>query len=242
LKTTIILPTYNEGENLPRLVPALLDLQVPELSLLIIDDNSPDGTGKIADELAANNPRCISVRHRTEKLGLGSAYIMGFNTALDQGAEFIGQMDSDFSHPPDIIPELVSALQEYDIALGSRYVNGGAVDENWPLWRKGLSAFGNSYARKILNLTVNDVTGGLKFFRRASLKKLPLDRVKSNGYVFQIEINYLADRLGLRTCEIPIYFADRKWGKSKMSLSIQVEAALRVWYLLYAYRDLIPGD
>jgi dolichol-phosphate mannosyltransferase len=220
LKTTIILPTYNEGENLPRLVPALLDLQVPELSLLIIDDNSPDGTGKIADELAANNPRCISVRHRTEKLGLGSAYIMGFNTALDQGAEFIGQMDSDFSHPPDIIPELVSALQEYDIALGSRYVNGGAVDENWPLW----------------------LTGGLKFFRRASLKKLPLDRVKSNGYVFQIEINYLADRLGLRTCEIPIYFADRKWGKSKMSLSIQVEAALRVWYLLYAYRDLIPGD
>lgn len=238
VKTTFVIPTYNEAENLPKLVSALFGLPVPELSLLIVDDNSPDGTGRIADELNQQTNGRVDVLHRAGKLGLGSAYIQGFQRALNSGAEAIGQMDADFSHPVEKIPELIQTLQTCDFALGSRYVPGGGLDEHWPFWRKALSAWGNFYARTILGMYIRDVTGGFKLWKAATLRGMPLERIKSNGYVFQVEMNYVATRLGFTTCEIPIYFADRRWGKSKMNFRIQVEAAVRTWQLLGMYRDL----
>jgi dolichol-phosphate mannosyltransferase len=238
LKITIIVPTYNEAENLPRLTAALFNLPLPELSILIVDDNSPDGTGQIADDLAKKYPRRFSVLHRSGKLGLGSAYIQGFRRALELGAEAVCQMDADFSHPPEKVVELAKAIETADVALGSRYVAGGKLDERWPAWRKGLSAFGNFYARTILALPVRDATGGFRMWRASALMQMPLDRVRSNGYVFQVELAYLAKLLGFRVKEIPIYFADRRWGKSKMSVRIQLEAACRTWLLLGSYADL----
>ena len=237
---TIIIPTYNEAQNLPVLVQGLFGLDLPQLKLLVVDDDSPDGTGSIADQLAAHYPGRIEVLHRAGKLGLGTAYIQGFQQALRAGAEAIGQMDADFSHPIEKIPLLLQALGKYDIAIGSRYVPGGSVDLEWPLWRKGLSAFGNFYARTILRLPVRDVTGGFKIWKNEALQVMPLERVRSNGYAFQVELAYIAHRLGLNICELPIYFADRQWGKSKMSFRIQREAAVRVWQLLWEYRDLTP--
>lgn len=237
---TIIIPTYNEAQNLPVLVQGLFGLDLPQLKLLVVDDDSPDGTGSIADQLAAHYPGRIEVLHRADKLGLGTAYIQGFQQALRAGAEAIGQMDADFSHPIEKIPLLLQALGKYDIAIGSRYVPGGSVDLEWPLWRKGLSAFGNFYARTILRLPVRDVTGGFKIWKNEALQVMPLERVRSNGYAFQVELAYIAHRLGLNICELPIYFADRQWGKSKMSFRIQREAAVRVWQLLWEYRDLTP--
>lgn len=234
----IVIPTYNEAENLPRLVSALFELPLSDLHLLIVDDNSPDGTGKLADELAQTYPGKVDVLHRKGKLGLGSAYISGFRWSLDHGAEAIGQMDADFSHPLEKIPVLAESLQKYDVAIGSRYVAGGRLDERWPFWRRALSSFGNVYARTILNLPIRDVTGGFKLWRRETLAGMPLERIKSNGYVFQVEMNYVASRLGFSFTEIPIYFADRRWGKSKMSFRIQAEAAVRVWKLLSLYPDL----
>lgn len=234
----IVIPTYNEAENLPRLVSALFELPLSDLHLLIVDDNSPDGTGKLADELAQTYPAKVDVLHRKGKLGLGSAYISGFRWSLDHGAEAIGQMDADFSHPLEKIPVLAESLQKYDVAIGSRYVAGGRLDERWPFWRRALSSFGNVYARTILNLPIRDVTGGFKLWRRETLAGMPLERIKSNGYVFQVEMNYVASRLGFTFTEIPIYFADRRWGKSKMSFRIQAEAAVRVWKLLSLYPDL----
>ena len=234
----IVIPTYNEAQNLPRLVSALFELPLPDLHLLIVDDNSPDGTGKLADEFAQTHPGKVDVIHRAGKLGLGSAYINGFRWSLENGAEAIGQMDADFSHPLDKIPVLAESLQKYDVAIGSRYVAGGRLDERWPFWRKALSSFGNVYARAILNLPIRDVTGGFKLWRRETLAGMPLERIKSNGYVFQVEMNYVASRLGFTFTEIPIYFADRRWGKSKMSFRIQAEAAVRVWKLLSLYPDL----
>jgi len=238
LNLRIVIPTYNEAQNLPRLVSALFELPLPDLHLLIVDDNSPDGTGKLADEFAQTHPGKVDVIHRAGKLGLGSAYINGFRWSLENGAEAIGQMDADFSHPLDKIPVLAESLQKYDVAIGSRYVAGGRLDERWPFWRKALSSFGNVYARAILNLPIRDVTGGFKLWRRETLAGMPLERIKSNGYVFQVEMNYVASRLGFTFTEIPIYFADRRWGKSKMSFRIQAEAAVRVWKLLSLYPDL----
>jgi len=240
VKTTVVIPTYNEAHNLPKLVEALLALPLPELKLLIVDDGSPDGTGELAEKLATQHPGRLRVHHRTGKLGLGSAYITGFGLAIQDGAEAIGQMDADFSHPPEKLVELTEALAACDVAMGSRYIPGGAVDRDWPLWRKGLSAFGNIYARTILGMRLRDVTGGFRLWRRHTLNAMPLERVKSNGYVFQVEMAYIAQRLGFSFLEVPFYFADRKWGESKMTLRIQLEAALRVWYLRYSYRDLKP--
>jgi dolichol-phosphate mannosyltransferase len=169
---------------------------------------------------------------------LGTAYIQGFRQAIASGADAVGQMDADFSHPPEKLLELARALETYDVALGSRYVPGGAVDECWPIWRKGLSAFGNFYARSILHIPIRDATGGYRLWRRDTLLGMPLDRVRSNGYAFQVELAYLACRLGFTYKEIPIYFADRCWGQSKMSYRIQQEAAVRVWQMLWDYRDL----
>jgi len=240
MRLTVVTPTYNEAENLPKLIRELFSLPVPELSVLVVDDNSPDGTGEVAEELASSYSGCVSVLHRSGKLGLGTAYIDGFRRALADGAEAVVQMDADFSHPPELILEMIAALNDCDVAMGSRYVPGGAVDESWPFWRKWLSSFGNYYARTILRIPVRDATGGYRLWRRETLQGMPLERVRSNGYAFQVEMAYLAWRLGYSFREIPFYFADRRWGQSKMSFQIQREAAIRVWQLLLEYRHLKP--
>ncbi len=235
MKITLILPTLNEAENLPKLVPVLMALPLPELKLLIVDDLSPDGTGELAEGLAADYPGRIQVLHRDGLPGLGRAYIYGFDHALKGGAEAIGQMDCDFSHPPEKLPALAAMLEDCDLALGSRYIPGGGVDRRWPVWRKALSKWGNFYARTILGLQIRDVTGGFRLWRREMLEQIPYQQVVSNGYVFLVEILYLAKLHRCRFGEVPIYFADRRWGKSKMQLSVQLEAAWRVWQVRFRY-------
>ena len=238
MKTTFVIPTYNEAENLPKIVSALFELPLPELNLLIVDDNSPDGTGQIAEDLGVTYAGRLKVMHRAGKQGLGTAYIQGFQRAIEDGADAVGQMDADFSHPPEKVVELIETIQSCDMVLGSRYVPGGKLDEQWPFWRKALSGFGNFYARTILGMSLRDVTGGFRLWRRETLMGMPLERVRSNGYVFQVEMAYVASKLGYKFKEIPIYFADRRWGESKMSFRIQIEAAVRVWQLAGMYRDL----
>jgi dolichol-phosphate mannosyltransferase len=238
VQLTIVIPTYNEAENLPKLVSALFSLPIENLKILVVDDNSLDGTGQLAESLASAHPGRLGVLHRPGKLGLGSAYLQGFRYAIEAGADAVGQMDADFSHPPEKIPILLEALQSCDVSIGSRYVPGGSVDANWPMWRKALSAFGNFYARTILHLPIRDVTGGFKVWHSETLSAMPLDSIRSNGYAFQVEMAYVAYRLGFTFKEIPIYFADRRWGLSKMSFRIQREAALRVWQVLYEHRRL----
>ena len=236
MQITIITPTYNEAENLPKLVSALFALPL-DLHILVVDDNSPDRTGQIADQLAASDKR-VQVYHRAGKLGLRSAYLEGIQIALAGGADVVVQMDADFSHNPAALVDMAKRLETADVVLGSRYVDGGSVDEQWPLWRKRLSAFGNFYARTILGLPLHDVTTGFRMWRRATLEGMPLDRIKANGYIFLVEMIYLAHCVEYRIGESPIYFADRRWGKSKMSLKIQAEAAVRIWQVLWNYRDL----
>ena len=238
VQLTVVIPTYNEAENLPKLVSALFTLPIENLKILVVDDNSLDGTGQLAEALALAHPGHLDVLHRPGKLGLGSAYLQGFRYAIEAGADAVGQMDADFSHPPEKVPVLLEALQSCDVAIGSRYVPGGSVDADWPIWRKALSAFGNFYARTILHLPIRDVTGGFKVWRSETLSAMPLDSIRSNGYAFQVEMAYVAYRLGFTFKEIPIYFADRRWGLSKMSFRIQREAALRVWQVLYEHRRL----
>lgn len=238
MQVTIIVPTYNEAENLPKLVSALFALPLENLKALVVDDNSPDGTGQIADELARQHPGRILVARRAGKLGLRTAYLEGFQRAIAEGAEVVGQMDADFSHDPAKLVEMVAALQTADVAFGSRYVPGGSVDRDWPLWRKSLSAFGNFYARAILGFPLRDVTTGYRLWRREAILGLPLERIQSSGYVFLVEMAYIAWCLKYRVAQVPIYFADRKFGKSKMSLKIQLEAAFRIWQVKWNYRDL----
>jgi len=238
VKITIVMPTYNEAENLPKMAETLFSLPLDDLNLLVIDDNSSDGTGKIADDLEKKYPDKFSVIHREGKLGLGTAYIRGFQYLLNSDSDVIGQMDADFSHPPEKVVALAQALDSCDVAVGSRYIPGGSLDENWPAWRKGLSSFANFYARTILNLPIKDTTGAFRLIKREALQKIPLDRIRSNGYVFQVELAYLMHKMKLSFKEIPIYFKERELGASKMSFGIQIEAALRVWALLWQYRDL----
>lgn len=237
MKIIQVIPTYNEAENLPILINALLGQGIEGLNLLIVDDNSPDGTGAIADQLASEHPEQISVLHRRGKEGLGKAYIQGFNHALDQGAEVIGMMDADLSHPPDRLPAMLEALSKADVVIGSRYTPGGSVDKTWPLFRKFLSWFGNSYARTILGLPIKDTTGGYRLWRREALEAIHFTESRSSGYVFIVELAYMAKLAGLKFAEVPIYFAERSHGDSKMSLRIQIEAAFRVWQLRRLYRD-----
>ncbi len=241
MQITVIVPTYNEAENLPNLFSALFALPLPGLKLLVVDDNSPDGTGRLADELAASHPERVSVLHRAGKLGLRTAYLEGFKLALETGAEAVAQMDADFSHDPARLVEMAAALEQADVALGSRYVPGGSVDRQWPLWRKWLSAFGNFYARTILGLPLRDITTGYRLWRREVILGMPLERIHSNGYIFLVEMAYMAHSLEYRFAQVPIYFADRRWGKSKMSFKIQLEAALRVWQVKWNFRDLRRG-
>lgn len=233
----IVLPTYNEAENLPKLVSALSSLPL-DLKVLIVDDHSPDGTGEIADELSARHDGKIAVLHRTGKLGLRSAYMEGFRKAFDGRAQAVVQMDADFSHDPAVLVEMARCLASCDVVIGSRYTKGGSLDERWPAWRKALSAFGNFYARTILRFPLHDVTTGYRMWRREALQSMPLDRIRSNGYIFLVEMAYMAYMMRFKITEVPIHFADRRRGKSKMSLKIQLEAAVRIWEVWWRYRDL----
>jgi dolichol-phosphate mannosyltransferase len=237
---TVVIPTYNEAETLPELIQALRGLPLPSLYILVVDDNSPDGTGALVEALAASEPDRYGVIHRSSKLGLGSAYLTGFRRALELGSQAIAQMDADLSHSPDYLTGFLEGLGRSDAVFGSRYVPGGRLDERWSLARVMLSRFGNLYARTILRLKVHDATGGFRLWRADTLRGLPLDRIHSEGYVFQVEMAFVAQRLGYRVLEMPIYFEDRRGGRSKMSGRIQFEAALRVWLLLLAHRSLKP--
>jgi dolichol-phosphate mannosyltransferase len=230
----VVVPTYNERENLPALAEVVLALPVAGLRLLVVDDNSPDGTGKLADELAAAADGRIAVLHRPGKSGLGPAYRAGFAWALANGADAVVEMDADFSHNPAVVPALLAKLQTCDLALGSRYVPGGGVDPAWSLPRRLLSRFGGIYASAILGLPIHDPTGGFRAYRRDALEAIDLAAIRSNGYTFQIEMAYAVHRRGLRLCELPIHFKDRARGQSKMSLGIAVEAAWRVWQVKFA--------
>lgn len=239
---TVVIPTYNEADNLAPLTAELWSLPIPDLRILIVDDASPDGTGELAEDLAARNPGRLRVIRRAGKLGLGTAYTTGFRAALEAGAQAVAQMDADFSHSPAYLPGFLEALESCDAVLGSRYVPGGQLDERWGLGRVMLSWFGNFYARTILGLRVQDATGGFRVWRRETLAGMPLERILSSGYVFQVEMAFVAQRLGYRLVEMPIYFEDRRIGRSKMTLRIQAEAALRVWQVLLAHRRLTPAD
>lgn len=229
------MPTYNEAGNLPSVVERILSLPVPGISVLIVDDNSPDGTGKVAEELAPVYDGRIEVLHRPRKMGLGTAYVDGFGIALSRGADFIIQMDADFSHSPDYLVQFMEKIDNYDVVVGSRYAPGGRVDERWSFWRKFLSWGGNVYARLITGLKVRDCTAGFKCFRREALGGLDLKKVRSDGYAFQVEMAYACQKKGYRVTEIPIIFMDRTHGKSKMSMKIITEAMWRVWQMKWRY-------
>ncbi len=228
MKTLVIIPTYNESENIGRIVPLVLGKH-PSINVLIVDDNSPDGTGRIADSMSKENDR-IFVIHRQNKAGLGTAYLTGFKFALDKGYDLIFEMDCDFSHDPEYIPHFLDAVQNADLVLGSRYISGVNVI-NWPMSRLLLSYYANVYSRIVTGLPVKDATGGFKCFRREVLEAIELDQVKSNGYSFQIEMSFRAWKKGFRIKEIPIVFEDRKEGQSKMSKKIVREAIWMVWRL-----------
>ncbi len=231
----VVLPTYNERENLPAMIEALHGLGLEGLEVLVVDDNSPDGTGALAEELRAAHPGTVHVAHRPRKMGLGPAYLDGFGRALALGADFVVEMDADFQHDPAVIREFRRWIEEYDVVVGSRYVKGGSVEKRWSLPRKILSRGGSIYARLILGLKVTDPTGGFKCFRASALKELDLGGIRSSGYTFQIEMSYACQRAGLRVKEVPIHFVDRARGESKMSTRIAVEAAWRVWQIKRRY-------
>lgn len=234
MRTLVVMPTYNEADNVLEIVGDVLS-QDPSIDVLIIDDNSPDGTGDVAESLAAREPR-VHVFHRHAKLGLGSAYVAGFKYALKEGYDYVFEMDSDFSHDPKEIRNFLAQMQDCDLVIGSRYIRGISVI-NWPMSRLLLSYFANIYARVMVGVPIYDLTGGFKCFRRSALEAIDLDRIRSDGYAFQIEINYKTLRKGFRVKEIPIIFVERRAGSSKMSKSIIWEAfwlvcRLRMWKLV----------
>jgi dolichol-phosphate mannosyltransferase len=231
VETLVIMPTYNEKENIAEIVGAVLKLE-RGIEMLVIDDNSPDGTGGIVDSMAAVDPR-LHVIHRPGKLGLGSAYIMGFRWALaNTDAKYVFEMDADFSHDPNAIPQFLEAIATNDLVIGSRYIKGISV-VNWPLERLILSYAANKYTQFITGLPIRDATGGFKCFRREVLEALPLGRIRSDGYSFQIEVNFYCWKKGFRIAEIPILFVDRRVGSSKMSKKIVREAAFMIWRLRF---------
>ncbi|MBW2398669.1 MAG: polyprenol monophosphomannose synthase [Deltaproteobacteria bacterium] len=226
-----VIPTFNEAENLPLLVPRVL-AQGPQVELLIVDDASPDGTGKIADEIAESNPR-VHVLHRAAKEGLGPAYRAGLARALELGADVIVQMDADFSHPPETLPQMFRELEEYDVVMGSRYVNGITV-VNWPIERILLSYFGNWYVRKVTGLPITDVTGGFRCMRRNTLERITANRIRANGYGFQMELNYRLSKSGAKIKEIEFFFLDRTRGTSKLTMQTGFETLWLAWWLRIA--------
>jgi dolichol-phosphate mannosyltransferase len=230
----VIVPTYNEKDNLPRKVPVILE-QDGRLDVLVVDDASPDGTGDLAEEMAAAGPR-IHVLHREAKDGLGSAYLAGFAWGLERGYDLLFEMDADISHPPDALPRFIEAARDHDVVVGSRYVDGRVTVVNWPMSRLLVSYFGSWYARTITRMPVRDATGGFNCWHRKVLEEVGLERVRSNGYAFQIELKFRAWRRGFTLREIPILFTERDSGESKMSKRIVREAVWRVWWL--KIRDL----
>ena len=227
----VVIPTFNECENLPLLVPKVLE-QDPRLEVLVVDDSSPDGTGKIADELAEAEPR-VHVLHRAEKQGLGPAYRAGMQRALELGADLVVQMDADFSHPPETLVTMLEEIEDHDVVMGSRYLKGITV-VNWPIERILLSYFGNWYVRQVTRLPVTDTTSGFRCMRRSALEGLGLERIRANGYAFQIELSYRLIHRGARVKEIPFFFLDRTRGASKLTIRIGLEALWVAWWLRIA--------
>ena len=230
-RAIVVIPTYNEAENLPLLVPEVL-AQDERLEILVVDDDSPDGTGKLADEIAAEDPR-VRVLHRSAKQGLGAAYRAGLARALELDADIVIQMDCDFSHPPSVLPEMLREIETHDMVLGSRYLNGITV-VNWPLHRILISYFANVYARFITRLPITDITGGLRCVRRELLERIGFEHVKSDCYAFQIEMNYRFVKHHARIAELPFFFVDRTRGTSKLNLSIAIEGLWICWWLRIA--------
>jgi dolichol-phosphate mannosyltransferase len=224
-RVVMVVPTYNERDNLAWIV-GRLRAATPDVDVLVVDDRSPDGTGKLADELAAADPQ-VTVLHRTEKAGLGAAYLHGFSVALDRGYDVVGEMDADGSHQPEQLPLLLAALADADLVIGSRWVSGGSV-VNWPLSRKVLSVGGNLYARVLLGIPLRDVTAGYRVFRSTTLKAIDLDSVESAGYIFQTDLAFRTLRAGLRVVEVPIEFVERVRGESKMSRDVATESLRRI--------------
>lgn len=227
----VVIPTYNECENLPLLVPEVL-AQDPSIEVLVVDDDSPDGTGKIADELAEADAR-VHVLHRAQKEGLGAAYRAGIARALELGADRVVQMDADFSHPPDVLPTLLEEIEQADVVMGSRYLNGITV-VNWPIERILLSYYGNWYVRRVTGLPMSDVTGGFRCVRRELFERIGLERIRADGYAFQMELNYRFVKRGARIKEIPFFFLDRTRGVSKLSIRIGLESLWMAWWLRIA--------
>ena len=242
-KILVVIPTYNEAKNLPLLAAELWGLNIPHLSILIVDDNSPDGTGQIAEELTQPKPGTLNVLHRQNKEGLGRAYVAGFKWAIARDYDIIIQMDCDFSHSPSHIPTMLQQIKQYDVVVGSRYIHGGEIDKRWEAGRYLLSWWANAiYTRLLLNLQVKDATAGFKCWRATTLRGINLDRIGSQGYSFQYEMAYITERLGYSLIEIPIYFEDRRIGASKLTIPIKLEAAIRIWQVLWQYRHLTPAD
>lgn len=238
MNTVVVVPTFNEAANIPAFVPAVLGLGFPGLGMLIVDDDSPDGTGRLADGLAARFPGRVEILHRRGRRGLGSAYVDGFRLALAGGADVVVQMDADFSHSPDDVPRLVTALADFDVVVGSRYVPGGAASEDWSPGRRALSRWANIYSRTLLGLKIRDATAGFKAWRRSALEAVDLGRVRSEGYVFQMEMAFLCERLGLRVGEVPIRFEERNDGRSKLTLRIKLDSAAGVFRIRYGHRGV----
>jgi len=229
-RVLVALPTYNERENLPRVVPQILEVD-PRVEILVVDDGSPDGTGELADELAGEHEGRVHVLHRTEKEGLGRAYVAGFEWGLERDYDAICEMDADLSHRPEDLARVLEALEEHDVVVGSRYVGGRVNVVNWPLSRLMISLSGSLYARVITGLPVRDATGGFNCFRAEVLRGIDLDGIQSNGYTFQIELKLRAWKQGARLVEVPIVFVERESGESKMSKAIVREAVWKVWKL-----------
>ena len=247
-RITVVIPTYNEADNLPAISEALLGLRWPYLQLLIVDDNSPDGTGAVADALAAkyndglhaDERQRFLVLHRQGKGGLGTAYVAGMTRAITDGADYVVQMDADFSHSPRYLPQMLGVLLATgaDVVIGSRYVPGGSLDSGWEWNRRLLSWWANLYSRAILGLRIRDMTAGFKMWRRSALQAIGLQNIRSNGYSFQVEMAYLCEKLGFRLVEIPIHFEDRRIGQSKLDVPVKLESAWRTWEIRWQYRHL----
>ncbi len=238
-KTIVVIPTYNESKNLPPLAAELFSLEVDGLEILVVDDASPDGTGQVAEALAQQYPGRFHVMHRQGKLGLGTAYLQGFAWAMAHGADYAIQMDADFSHSPRYLPQFLELIKTYDVVVGSRYISGGKTDERWGWGRWFLSWWANSvWVRLILGTQTSDATAGFKCWRSDALEHIDLARIRSSGYVFQVEMCYVSEKMGLRIKEIPIHFEDRRIGQSKMSMRVKLEAALRVFEIRWRYRGV----
>ena len=241
MSVIVVIPTYNEANNLPKMAAELFALDIEGLRILVVDDDSPDNTGQVADELVKTYPGRFDVIHRKGKMGLGTAYIEGFQWALAQGAEYVIQMDADFSHSPTYIPNMLEKIPAYDVVVGSRYVFGGELDERWSWWRRFLSWWANTvWTRPVLGVRTKDATAGFKCWQANALRRIGLERITSNGYVFQVEMTYVSEKLRFRILEVPIYFEDRRIGQSKMTIPVKIEAALRVFEIRWRHHNVKP--